>query len=201
MYCKVLYHNCFNMNFKNCNFYLQAREWLEVRETALRRKFRSSVRMYTIIQRQDWHLITFQLWIADFEGDAEMGRIQYFNMRYLSTLVKMMSWLAFGHVPLTRHGIFGQCLSKMAELEIILKSRLFPFSIVNRNALTLAALRGPSVSSVVLLSRYGIFLHFQPFQPVFSQNGWFWRLILKSRLFPFSIFITNVSTLVRMRGP
>ena len=62
--------------------------------------------MYTIIQRQAWHLITFQLWIADFEGDAEIGRIQYFNMRYLSTLVKMMGWLAFGHVPLTRHGIF-----------------------------------------------------------------------------------------------
>ena len=62
--------------------------------------------MYTIIQRQAWHLITFQLWIADFEGDAEIGRIQYFNMRYLSTLVKMMGWSAFGHVPLTRHGIF-----------------------------------------------------------------------------------------------
>ena len=62
--------------------------------------------MYTIFQRQAWHLDSFQLWMADFEGDAEIGRIQYFNMRYLSTLVKMMSWSAFGHVPLTRHGIF-----------------------------------------------------------------------------------------------
>ena len=57
---------------------------------------------------------------------------------------------------------------KQLILKAILKSRVFPLSIFNKNASTLARMRGRSTSGHVLLPRFGIFLHFQPFQPVFS---------------------------------
>ena len=45
----------------------------------------------------------------------------------------------------------------------MLKSRVFDILICNRSTLIVVKIRGQSVSDSVLLSRYGIFSHFQPF--------------------------------------
>ena len=124
------------------------------------------------------HFSQFSAKMADFEGGSEVETVPFFNLHqkcldsgqnegsisfWRCVVVKIQ------HFPLFS-AISASFQLKWLILKAILKSRVFPFSIFIRNVSTLVRMRGQSASRDVSLPIYGIFLYFQPFQPVFSYN-------------------------------
>ena len=122
------------------------------------------------------HFSQFLAKMADFEGDFEVESVSFFTLHQKcidsgQNEGSISFWRCvvaeIWYFPLFS-AISASFQLKWLILKASLKSRVFSFSIFTRNVSTLARIRGKSASGDVSLPRYGIFLYFQPFQPVFS---------------------------------